>query len=84
MIRVVRKQETRGNGAESQADRALTESEYYQILELLRGDNRHTAMMNFQHHLVARMDDVAHVKKESLKVCSVCDCDLVCDSVCDS
>ena len=70
LIKVVKKQEIRGNGDESQADRALTENEYYQILELLRAreDTRTTAMINFQHHLIARMDDVAHVKKETLKV----------------
>ena len=67
LLKVVTKQETRGNGAESQADRALTANEYYQVLELFRGDDGHTAMINFQHHLMARMDDVAHVKKETLK-----------------
>ena len=76
LIKVVTKQETRGNGAESQADRALTANEYYQVLELFQGDDRHTAMTNFQHHLMARMDDVAHVKKETLKVSS-CAIDLV-------
>ena len=76
LIKVVTKQETRGNGAESQADRALTADEYYQVLELFRGDDRHTAMINFQHHLIARMDDVAHVKKETLKA-SDSDCDAI-------
>ena len=81
---MVKKQETRGVGAESHADRPLRESEMYQILDLFFCDDKHTAMMNFQHHMIARMDDVAHVKKESLKV-SIdsfpCECNLfpVCD-----
>ena len=70
LIKVVKKQETRGNGAESQKDRPFTEDECHQILELLRGrdDARTTAMINFQHHLMAGMDDVAHVRKVQLKV----------------
>ena len=65
-IKVVKKQETRGVGAESQADRPLQEDELYQILDLFFCDDKHTAMMNFQHHMTARMDDVA--QKDSLKV----------------
>ena len=69
LIEVVKKHETRGNGAESEADRPLSEDEHCQILELLRGrdDARTTAMINFQHHLIARMGDVAHVRKRTLK-----------------
>ena len=52
LIKAVGRQEMRGQGAESQANRALTELEYLQILNLFIGDDRHTAMMNFQHHLI--------------------------------
>ena len=70
LIEVVKKQETRGNGADAKADRAFTEDEHHQVLELLQGrdDVRTMAMINFQHHLIARMDDVAHVKKETIQV----------------
>ena len=60
----------RGNGAESQADRPfLAKNKCCLIPELLRGqdDARTTSMMSFQRRLIARMDDVANVKKETMK-----------------
>ena len=53
-----------------QADRALTQDEHCQILEILRlwDDAGTTAMINFLHHSLARVDDIAHVKKKTLKV----------------
>jgi len=73
LIKVVKRQEIRGNGADAKADRALTEDGHCQIPELLRArdDARTTAMTNFQHHLIARMDDVAHVKKDTMQVSPV-------------
>ena len=69
LIKVVKRQETRGNGAEAQADRPFTEDEFYQVLDLI-ADDRHRAMLTFQYHMIARMDNVAHVKKNTLKVSS--------------
>ena len=66
--KAVVKAETRGNGAASQANRPFTEGELHQILALLRLDKRHAAMVLFQHHMIGRMDNVAHVKKSLLKV----------------
>ena len=69
LIEAVKRQEMRGNGADAKADRAFTEDEHCQVPELLRArdDARTTAMTNFQHHLIARMDDVAHVKKDAMQ-----------------
>ena len=67
LIKVVKQQETRGNGAEAQADRPFTEDEFYQVLDLI-ADDRHRAMLTFQYHTIARMYNVAHVKKNTLKV----------------
>ena len=65
---MVKQQETRGNGAEAQADRPFIEDEFYQVLDLI-ADDRHRAMLTFQYHMIARMDkNVAHVKKNTLKV----------------
>ena len=74
LIEAMKRQEMRGNDSESQADRALTQNECHWIQELLQAwdDARTTAMMNFQHHLIARMDDVAHVEKETTKAGSMC------------
>ena len=73
LIEAVKRQEMRGNGADAKADRAFTVDEHCQVLELLRArdDAGTTAMMNFQHHLIARMDDVAHVKKDTMQVSPV-------------
>ena len=68
LIKAIKKIEIRGNGVVSKADRAFTEGELYQILELLRRDKRHTAMVLYQHHMIGRMDDICHVKKDTLKV----------------
>ena len=54
-------QEIQGNGADSHADRAFTENELYQILHLSTG-NRFRAMVISQHHMIARMDDITHIK----------------------
>ena len=69
LIEVVKQQETSGNDGELQADRTLTQDEHHQILELLSGrnDTGTTAMINFQHHLIAKTDEVAHVRKNTLK-----------------
>ena len=76
LIKAVKRQEIRGNGAESKADRALTEDECHQIPELFQAQDDVGAMvmMNFQHHLIARMDDVAHVEKETTKASHVSIC----------
>ena len=70
LIAAVERHETRGTGADPKKDRAFLTAEYRQILELLRmkDDKRAIAMMNFQHHLIARMDDVCHVRKNQLVV----------------
>jgi len=65
LIKVVKKCETRGTGAESQTDRAFTIMEFRQLLDLIPED-RYKAMMNFQYHLMGRCDDTAHVKKQVL------------------
>ena len=69
LIKVVKQQETRGNGTEAQANRPFTKDNFYQVLHLI-ADDRHRAMLTFQYHMIARMDNVAHVKKNTLKVSS--------------
>ena len=66
LIKVVKRAETRGNGAQAKADRALSISEFKALLDLMES-NQYRAAMNFQHHLIGRCDDMAHVKKSTLK-----------------
>ena len=62
LIKAVKNMEIRGLGQASQEDRAFTLNKFGQILDLV-AENRHRAMMTFQYHLIGRMDDMAHMKK---------------------
>ena len=71
LINTVRREETRNTGAPSQANRAFTAGEFQQLLKLagsIDGDTisrlRSVAMITFQYHLIARCDDVAHMRKD--------------------
>ena len=66
LIKVIRKNETRGNGAESQEDRPFTHNEFRQVLDLM-GSPRWRAAMNYQYQMIARIDDTAHATKNTLK-----------------
>ena len=70
LVKVIKKQEARGNGAESQADGQFLQDECHHIPGLLQGRNDAgtTAMISFRRHLVARMDGVAHVRKRTLEL----------------
>ena len=68
------KKETRGIGSQACADRALTEGEFKQGLDLLNNcrasliQRKHfIAMLKFHFHLIGRKDDTAHVLKSSIK-----------------
>jgi hypothetical protein len=74
LIKAVKKKETRGTGVKSSADRSLTNNEFLQVVDLIGADQgmeinqrRHQAMLKFQHHLIGRCDDTAHVKKSVLE-----------------
>ena len=66
LIDGVIKQEIRGLGPDSKADRAFTMSEFKCILNIIDWP-KHRAMMILQFHLIARMDDMCHMKKIVLK-----------------
>ena len=55
--------------AEAQADKPFTEDEFYHVLDLI-ADDRHREMLTFQYHMIARMDNVVHMKKNTLKASS--------------
>jgi hypothetical protein len=75
LIKTVKKHEVRAEGVPSQARRALSTEEFRLLIRVCE---RHTnmfayclrlpAMMKFQLHLIARIDDTAHVKSCDLKV----------------
>ena len=73
LIQAVKKQETRGNGVATSADRSFRPEEFEQMIDLLglRGyridGRRFQAMVKFQHHLIGRADDTCHIKKENLE-----------------
>jgi hypothetical protein len=74
LIAAVKKKETRGLGAPSQADRAFTAAEYTQVIDFIASGTyavidkrRNEAWMKFQLHLMPRTDDTSHVVKESLQ-----------------
>ena len=58
LIAAVKKKETRGVGKKSSADRAFTDSEFIQIVDLLGNvsngtdSRRYLAMIKFQMHLI--------------------------------
>lgn len=68
LIKAVQKKECRGLGVESKADRAFTDEEFSQLIDLfgrIRGENgrRFSAMAKYQLQLIARGDDTCHTKK---------------------
>ena len=75
LILNVTRQETRGLGRDSEADRAFSDDEFKQVLTALRDSNdferryRFSCMIKFMYHLIARGDDACHVAKSTLIVC---------------
>ena len=75
LIRVVIKKETRGLGKPSQADREFEKEEFEQQIAILQTFDdikrkyMYPTMFKFQFHLIARIDDTAHVRKDSIQVC---------------
>ena len=81
LIKQVKKAEVRKQGIPSKARRALTHSEYVETHDVLKrhqrtveGDSTNAiwnygcvASLNFQFHLIARIDDTMHVKMENVK-----------------
>ena len=67
-IKDVRKKEVRKQGKPSQARRALTESEFRQVVKAVRSKHMYSlaAYYLFQFHMIARVDDVMHFKCEDL------------------
>ena len=74
LITLVKKKEVRGQGKESQADRAFEKSEFKQVLDILMSSDefdrryRFPAMLKYMFHLIARGDDASHVFKSTLVV----------------
>jgi len=75
LIRAVKKKQVRGLGKESQADRPFEKEEFEQQISILQSfadlkrKYMYPAMFKFQFHLIARIDDTVHVRKDSLKPC---------------
>ena len=74
LIKFVQKKEVRRQGAPSHVRRSITEPEYNRVLELLKDKEDILckygipALMNFQFHLIARIDCTTQVKMENLQV----------------
>jgi hypothetical protein len=75
LIRAVKKHEVRGEGVQSVARRALSLDEFCLVMRICeRFPNmyelsvRLPTMMKFQVHLIARIDDTAHVKFSDIHV----------------
>jgi hypothetical protein len=71
-VRSIKKKEVRKQGAPSQARRALLAAEYESIIRILRSsnDNVHRylcpAFHIIQFNMIARVDDTAHIRLESI------------------
>ena len=64
LITAVKKKQVRGLGAPSKADRAFEKGEFH-----IKRKYMYPAMFKFQFHLIARIDDTSHVRKDSIRVC---------------
>ena len=73
LIKAVKRQETRGTGAESKEDREFSAAEFKQVHQFISPSDKYRAMLNYQYQLIARCDDTAHAKKENLKACTTHD-----------
>ena len=78
LIKSMKKAEVKNLGIKTQARRAMTDVEFVKIKELCfklkEGDNNVvtkygvSAQMNFQFHLMARLDDTCNVPRENIQV----------------
>ena len=66
LIKVVKKNEIRGNGAESHTDRPFTIGEFFQLHDLI-DSQKYKAALNFQYQLMDCIDDTSHVRKKFLQ-----------------
>jgi hypothetical protein len=69
----MKRKEVRHQGVLSQARRSITAVEYCRTIEILKGEGNSIiwkygipAMMNFQFHMISRIDDATQVKMENL------------------
>ena len=73
VIKDVRKHEVRTEGAQSRVKRDLSRPEFLKAINLFCDRNnfvnkyRNTCMMKLQYHLIARSDDIAHIKLRDLE-----------------
>ena len=88
LIKRVKKQEVRKQGVPSRARRALTHEEFKSTQEALRTYQRDplhdtmnpiwnygcVASLNFQFHMIARIDDSMNVKMDNFKTCPTFPC----------
>ena len=80
LIKRVKKKEVRKQGADSMARRALTEKEYRMLQRIFKTENPPTrplgmiwefgmpALLNYQFHLIARIDDTTQVTIDNIRV----------------
>ena len=75
LITAVRRKEVRKQGKPSQADRPFERQEFDLTVEILGRFPDHPrkymypCIFKFQFHLIARLDDSCHLKKENIKLC---------------
>jgi len=74
LIRKVKRKEVRGQGAPSRARRSITGNEYRRVLDILKDEGQDIvwkygipAMMNYQLHLISRIDCATQAKCDNLK-----------------
>jgi hypothetical protein len=73
LLRFVKKKEVRHQGVASQARRSIKAEEYCRIIEILKEEGNAIiwkygipAMMNYQFHMISRIDDATQVQIENL------------------
>jgi hypothetical protein len=73
LLKYMKKKEVRHQGVLSQARRSIKAAEYCRTIEILKGEGNSIiwkygipAMMNFQFHMISRIDDATQVKMENL------------------
>jgi hypothetical protein len=74
LIKYVKKKEARGQGAESQARRSMKDDEHRRVIKICKEEGTTTvvkygipAIINYQFHMIARIDDSTQAQMENLQ-----------------
>ena len=75
LYKAIQKAETRGVGQPTRANRPFTSGEFEQIIDLMGNytgasivnRRKYQAMLKLQYHIIGRVDDISHLKKNVLE-----------------